>query len=261
MWFNLLRPALISPMSTVLDGFRFWWRHGACLRQAGRLCHFGDGLRLRRVRGWEVRSGRVYRRAARTLRELAPAESNAEANWARQAHQSMTAAREPIRRLYAAVLMMTTALALVAATALAVVCAVSPNVRSRLFPRDLAEGKPWYASSTAFNVAGSGFGPSSEEKLFFHTAFIADPFVEIDLGEEHILRGLRIENREDCCKERALPLDVKVLQGDTWTLVAERRAYFTTWTYDIEPVRAQKIRFCRPGTDFFHLKRISIYGQ
>ena len=30
---------------------------------------------------------------------------------------------------------------------------------------------------------------------------------------------------------------------------------------EITPVRAQKIRFERPSSDVFHLKRISVYGQ
>jgi hypothetical protein len=261
MWFKTLRQAILSPLPTVFDGLRFWRQHRLRIRRARVLCEFADGLRLRRVPAWELRSRRVYRRAASGLRELAPCESAAEADWAEIAHRALVRAQEPIRALVAGLAVIASALAVVAAVVLTLACAVSPNLRSRLFPADLAAGKAWIASSAAFGFPASGLGPSSDGPLFFHTAVVNDPFVEIDLGAEHVIRSIEIENRADCCKERALPLHVKVLTGDTWQLVAERRAWFSIWNYDITPVRAQKLRFERPGTDLFHLKRISVYGQ
>jgi hypothetical protein len=261
MWFKLLRKALRSPKSMVQGGLRFWLANRTPMRRARLLCQWADGLRLRRVSGWEARSGRVYRRAAFELRGLVPFEGDAAADWADVAHRTMARAGQPMRELAAGLGVMAGAIAAIAAVVLGVGCAASPDLRGRLFPRDLAVGRPWVASSSAFGVPASGFGPSSKEHLFFHTAVVANPYVDIDLGAEHLIRSIEVENRSDCCKERALPLDVKVLEGGTWQLVAERRAYFSTWSYDITPVRAQKIRFERPGTDFFHLKRISVYGQ
>ncbi len=261
MWFKLLRKALRSPTSMVTGGLRFWLAHRTPLRRARILCQCADGLRLHRVSGWEVRSGRVYRRVARELRDLSPVEGDAAVDWAEFAHRTMTRARQPLRELAAGLAVLAGALIAVAAIVLAVGCAASPDLRGRLFPRDLAAGKPWVASSSAFGVPASGFGPSSREQLFFHTGAVTNPYVDIDLGAEHTIRSIEVENRSDCCKARALPLDVKILDGGTWHLVAERRAYFSTWSYDITPVRAQTIRFERPGTDFFHLKRISVYGQ
>ncbi len=261
MWFKLLRKALRSPKSMVTGGLRFWLANRTPLRRARLLCQWADGLRLRRVSGWEARSGRIYRRAAFELRGFGPLEGDTTADWAEVAHRTMTRAREPMRELAAGLAVLVGALATIAAVVLGVGCAVSPDLRGRLFPRDLAAGKAWVASSSAFGVPASGFGPSSNEQLFFHTGAVTNPYVDIDLGAEHTLRSIEVENRSDCCKERALPLDVKVLKGGTWQLVAERRAYFSTWSYDITPVRAQKIRVERPGTDFFHLKRISVYGQ
>jgi len=261
MWFKPLRQALLSPLPIILKGLRFWRSHRLRIRRARVLCECADGLRLRRVPAWELRSRRVYRRAAGELRELAPFDSGAESDWGDIAHRTLARAQEPIRALAAGLAVIASAVAFVAAIVLILGCAVSPNLRGRLFPRDLAEGKPWIASSTAFGLPASGLGPASEGPMFFHTAVVQDPFVEIDLGAEHVIRSIEVENRADCCKERALPLDVKVLKGDTWQLVAERRAWFSTWNYDITPVSAQKIRFQRTGTDLFHLKRISVYGQ
>ena len=266
MWFKLIRQAILSPLPTVLAGLRFWRKNRVRIGRARVLCQCADGLRLRRVCAWELRSDRVYRRAASGLRELIPVElapvaGDPETDWANVAHRTLTQATEPIRALAAGLVVMASALAVATAIVLLVGSAISPNLRGRLFPRDLAAGRPWIASSTTLDFPSTGFGPASDEKHFFHTAAALDPYVEIDLGGEHVIRSLLVENRTDCCKERALPLDVKVLKGDTWELVAERRSPFSTWQYDIAPVRAQKIRFQRPGTDYFHLKRISVYGQ
>jgi len=261
MWFKHLRHAILSPLPTVLDGVRFWRQHRLLIRRARVLCECADGLRLRRVPAWRLRSSRVYRRAASGLRGLVPYEIPAEADWAETAHRTIIRAREPIRAMVTGLAVIASALAVVAAIVLALGCAVSPNLRGRMFPSDLAAGKPWIVNSTAYGHPTSGFGPSSEGPLFFHTDAVNGPFVEIDLGAEHVIRSIEVENRTDCCKERALPLDVKVLKGDTWQLVAERRAWFSIWSYDISPVRAQKIRFERPGNEVFHLKRISVYGQ
>jgi len=261
MWFKLLRQALLAPTSTVLGGLRFWRQHRARLRRASLLCQCADGLRLRRMPHWEVRSGRLYRRVASGLRELVPAEGNAEADASELAHSTLLRAEEPIRALFAGFTVIASALAAATAIVLLVGCLFSPSLKGRLFPRDLAAGKPWVTNSTAYGLPASGFGPSSNEHLFFHSGVVNNPYVDVDLGAEYTIRSIEVENRSDCCKERALPLDVKVLVGETWQLVAERRAYFSTWSYDITPVRAQKIRFERPGTDLFHLKRISVYGQ
>jgi hypothetical protein len=266
MLFRLIRQAIQSPLPTVRDGLRFWRQHRARFRRARLLCQCADGLRIRRVRDWKLRSDRVYRRATSGLRELVPVELvpvnvGAETDWANAAHCTLTRAQEPIRALAAGLAVLATTLAMAVAIVLLFGCMISANLRGRLFPRDLAAGRPWLVSSTAFGQPGSGFGPTSNKELFFHSAGAADPYVEIDLGDEHVIRSLLVENRADCCKERALPLDVRVLKGNTWQLVAERRSPFSTWKYDIAPVRAQKIRFQRPGTEYFHLKRISVYGQ
>jgi hypothetical protein len=269
MWFKLLRQALLAPTSTVLGGLRFWFQHRTRLRHARLLCQCADGLRLRRLPNWDARSSRLYRRVARGLHELVPfhadaaddAGQDAGQDWSEIAHSTLKRAQEPMRALAAGLAVMASALAVATVVVLLVGCAISPNLKGRLFPRDLAAGKPWVTNSTAFGLPASGFGPSTSEPLFFHTGNINKPHVDIDLGADYTIRGIEVENRSDCCKERALPLDVKVLVGETWQLVAERRAYFTTWSYDITPVRARKIRFERPGSEVFHLKRISVYGQ
>jgi hypothetical protein len=70
-----------------------------------------------------------------------------------------------------------------------------------------------------------------------------------------------VDNRTDCCQERALPLNFEIFDGKGWRLVAQRRAAFSVWKVDVAPVRARRVRFRRPGTGYFHLKRVSVYGQ
>jgi hypothetical protein len=257
---RLLRQTFRSPIPALVAGVRFWRQHGAGIRRARALCQFADGMSLRRVRAWEERSTRLYRHVARSL-ENHGGQKVAAQDWTLAAHRGLRAAQAP----YHAFALALVRVAVIAAAALALVllagCLVSPSFRTRIFPRDLAEGQPWMTTSSEQGMPTSGLGPSSEGNMFFHTASSLRPWVEIDLGAMHVIRKVRVENRADCCKERALPLNVEILEGDTWRLIAQRRTPFTVWSYDVGSVRARKIRLLRPGTNFFHLKRISVFGQ
>ena len=258
-----LRHAFRSPLPALAAGFRFWRRQGARLRWARTLCQAADGLRLRRVRGWETRSRRLYRRSVRSLGDLAsPVEAAAQDNDpALAARRALRRAAEPYRAFLAGFARLAIALATVTSLVLIVGCVLSASFRTRLFPRDLAAGRPWTASSADNGMAASGVGPSSEAPLFFHTTNSLNPWIEIDLGGEHVIRSVLVENRRECCQERALPLNVEVWNGDAWQLVAQRRTTFSVWKYDVGPIRGQRIRFLHPGTNYLHLKRISVYGQ
>ena len=261
-------------MPSLADGFRFWRRHGARVRRARVFCEVADGLRLRRPHGWEVRSLRLYRHAVGTLGELVPAPAlgtaaapelgqaqSALSDPALEAHRALRHAALPYRGFLVALVRLSLGLLLVVLLGLGAAAIASPAFRARLFPRDLAAGRPWNAGSGEQGLPASGVGPSSDRNLFFHTAAVQNPAVEIDLGGEHVVRAIRVDNRSDCCQERALPLDVEVWDGSGWRLIAERRAAFKVWKYDVGPVRTSKIRFRHPGTGYLHLKRISVYGQ
>lgn len=271
---RLLRQAVRSPLPSLADGFRFWRRHGARVRQARVFCEVADGLRLRRPRGWEARSRRLYRHAVGSLGELVPAHAEdtaaslalgqarpAPSDPALEARRALRHATLPYRGFLAALARFSLGLLLVALLALGAAAAASSAFRARLFPRDLAAGRPWSTRSGGQGLPASGVGTSSDDNFFFHTAAVKNPSVEIDLGGEHVVRGIRVDNRSDCCQERALPLDVEVWDGSGWRLIAERRAAFKVWKYDVGPVRTSKIRFRHPGTGYLHLKRISVYGQ
>lgn len=144
---------------------------------------------------------------------------------------------------------------------LAVGSMFSPNLGARFFSRDLALDRPWLAVDSTPGYPSSGTNPSTDGPALFHTTHLDRPWIEIDLGGEHLVSGFLIENRSDCCKERALPLNFEVFQAGEWRLMAQRRTPFSTWRIDLDPVRTARVRVLRPGRDFFHLKHISVYGR
>jgi hypothetical protein len=271
MSLSQLRQALVSPLPAVGEGVRLWRRHGARLRRARMLCACADGLRLRRAAAWQARSGRLYRRCTDTLKGLVPnldrggsatVDLDQDAGDARSAHQALALAQRPYRALAAGLLSIGALLAAGALLVVLVGSALSPSLRHRLFPRDLARGRPWTASSGELDAPTSGVGPSSSRRpLFFHTRASDHPWLEIDLGDEHLVRSVLIKNRADCCQERAIPLNVEIFDGRAWRLIAQRRSPFSTWEHDVEPVRARLVRVRLAGFGFLHLKRVSICGQ
>jgi hypothetical protein len=256
-----LRQALQSPLPLLASGLRHWRRHGARIRRARVLCQCGDGLRLRRWPAWEERARRLYRRSTGTLGALAGAEPEAQLAPALAARRALHRATAPYREFLVGLIQAAALLAAALLLVLGTASAVSPRVRGRLFPRDLAAGQPWVASSSHEGLPVSSIDPRSAGPMFFHTQASNNPNVEIDLGADHVIRGVLVENRADCCQERALPLNVEVWKDGAWQLIAQRRTAFTTWAYDVAPVRARRIRFLRPGVSFLHLKRISVFGQ
>jgi hypothetical protein len=255
------RTGLFLPFGAIADGVRYWREHGARIRRARVWRQYGDAIFVQRLRDYQVRSERLYRRVLASLRACPGFEDDRAGALSEQARRALGRAERPLRKLEAGVAVIAGALALLVLVVVLLACAMSPSVRSRFFPADLAAGRPWVASNADPGYAPSGFGPSGTGPAFFHTTSMERPSIEIDLGDEHVVRSVLIENRADCCRERALPLDVEVFDGRSWRLVAERRSPFTTWRYDIDPVRTRKVRLVRAGVGFFHLKRISVYGQ
>jgi hypothetical protein len=241
-------------------GWRHFRAHGGRIGRARWLCASADGTRLRQVPFWQARSRRLYRAATAELQPVvAVGESSDDAGLT--AHRALRAAREPYRDA-AIALVEVAVIAVAAAIAVVLVAsAVSPSARAGIFPRDLAEDRPWTASSSDQGYPQSGTGAWSTGVTFFHTLPSENPYVEIDLGAEHTLRRIEIENRKDCCRERALPLNVEVLEGGHWRLIAQRRAPFSTWSQEVAPVRARKVRVMRPGNTYLHLRRISLYER
>jgi hypothetical protein len=126
---------------------------------------------------------------------------------------------------------------------------------------DFARGKTWRASSD-FQTGGC---KSPEQRCddspyyFFHTRVEPNPWVEIDLGGPKTFTRLRIDNREDCCYERAVPLVVEVSDdAKRWKQVAWRKQAFTRWNVDLPPTSARFVRIRVKGEGPLHLKGVRV---
>jgi hypothetical protein len=128
---------------------------------------------------------------------------------------------------------------------------------------DLAAGREWLASS---NYGSGGCASPAQTCLgndayFFHTA-VEDhnPWIEFDLTADELVSVVKVDNRQDCCAERAAPLLVEVSRDHQgWQPVAQRDAVFSSWRASFEPVRARWVRLRAPQGGPLHLSRVRIY--
>jgi hypothetical protein len=263
--------ATVTTLATFAVGWRFYRGHGGAVRRARGFCQIADLLELRRPRDWQRRARRLYQRAARDLAPAVAAADDADTQAsdpqrppdpAARARQLLRAAEAPYRRT--ALALGATAAALGASVALVVVigCWISPALRTRLFPPDLAAHAPWVASSAVAPNPIRGVGPHTARlPLFFHTQSSDHPWIEIDLGAPRTIRSLRVENREDCCQASALPLNLEIFDESlrAWRIVTQRRAGFDVWTRSFAPERVRRVRLRLAGSGVLHLKRIALY--
>lgn len=125
---------------------------------------------------------------------------------------------------------------------------------------NLAAGKPWTASSTAFacfpekhNCGGLRAG------VFFHTQMEHEPWLRIDLGAEQEIERIELQNRLDCCQDRAVPLVVELSKdGTRFHTVARRAEVFDVWHTKIRPERARYVRIRVLRYSALHLERVDI---
>lgn len=208
-----------------------------------------------------VRADRLYRKAARSL----PAEGD-------DAGATIAEPRsEALRRLFAArarfraALLRTSILALpwllIVGAVIALVAQVPP-IKSYVSPKNIAARHPWRTngpSDVGAPTHGSLPGRFTD-RFFFHTAEIDQPWIEVDLEAERVISAFSVENRTDCCQERALPLVLETsLDQKTWTTVARRRGLFTKWKMSFPEQRARYVRFRSERTTNLHLKSIKVY--
>jgi hypothetical protein len=128
--------------------------------------------------------------------------------------------------------------------------------------RDLARGRPWTASSQFPGNAGCKSPEQDCQEntgFFFHTAHQDSPSIEFDLGETKKISSVIVQNRVDCCADRALPLVVEVSEDhQEWREVIRRTTEFETWRAVFETTRARWVRLRVPRGTFLHLARVRI---
>ena len=126
--------------------------------------------------------------------------------------------------------------------------------------KDLSRGRPWRASSL-FEQGCASPAQSCEEQhgFFFHTREEENPWVEFDLGQSKSFSEVRVVNRTDCCRERALPLVVEVSNDDVqWKTVDVRKGGFVTWKTRFPTAQARWVRLRVAGKAMFHLRSVRI---
>jgi hypothetical protein len=146
----------------------------------------------------------------------------------------------------------------------AVLLAIYSSVQRALRGPDLAAGKPWRASSSAFECK-----PAQREcggahtAIFFHTLQQDQPWVQIDLGSPKKFSRLDVVNRDDCCADRATPLVFEISNdGQQFKEVTRTTEPFDTWDVTFHPVTARYIRLrVDRSRTYMHLVRVSVHAK
>jgi hypothetical protein len=126
---------------------------------------------------------------------------------------------------------------------------------------DLAEGKPWQASSAYPGYTATGLKPKNPSAgAFFCTNEDVEPWLKIDLRRSQQIGGATVVNRGDCCVERAPPLIIELSSdGQQWREVARTTDKFRTWKVSFKPSQARYVRLRSLRRTFLHLKDVRIH--
>lgn len=144
---------------------------------------------------------------------------------------------------------------------LAAIVLIVSVVRDTTRPTDLAKGKPWRLSSSAGECRPDQNsclgGPTN---IFFHTNHEHQPWFELDLQGPRSFSVVEIENRTDCCPDRAIPLVVEVSNDrQSWHEVGRRTEAFDEWRAEFPPQTARYVRTRVLRHSALHLVRLSVY--
>jgi hypothetical protein len=215
----------------------------------------GDTLSWARPPGWSHRARRAYDKAFRILTPEPAGRTSTVQYAALRVHAIANERRSPVT---GAALRLGIALGVAVAAVAALLWVTVPRFRAFVAPKDLAERAAWEASSGFGNFSSRGFGPRGTP-TFFHTAAEGRPWLRLDLPREALVSTIVVDNRSDCCSERALPLNVEILDGSDYRLVCQRRAAFTSFTCRFPAARTRAVRVTLPGGGILHLSGIAVF--
>jgi hypothetical protein len=95
------------------------------------------------------------------------------------------------------------------------------------------------------------------ENMSFCTDNDAEPWIEFDFGRPTSFSSMTIENRRDCCAERAVPLIVEVRSdGSEYKEVTRRAHAFKIWKPAFQTVTARFVRLRVPRKTYLHLMSV-----
>jgi hypothetical protein len=220
------------------------------------LINLGDTLSSARPRGWRARALRAYVKATRVLGPAPDAATEITLQAAaRRAHALARSRQGPV---WSAAVRLTVAIGVAAVALFGVLWGAAPGFRALVAPVDLAKRAPWESSSKDEGFPQHGVSPLGAP-LFFHTQREDHPWLVVDLSHDAKVSAVMVDNRTDCCRERALPLDVEVLQDSGFRLVCQRRSPFSSFTCRFPPVKTRAVRVRLAGKGALHLSRVAVF--
>ncbi|MEO7668762.1 MAG: hypothetical protein ABIW57_05465 [Polyangia bacterium] len=231
------------------------------LRRAEALYQLGSALTLSRPTDWSRRSQRAFARLVRELSAVVPTvPSPALKGDATTARSLLRAARRPIWRLFWCSAGLLTVVAAAVLASAGVAALVSPRARRWMAPPDLALSARITTSSVFPDTPAPGTVPPHQQPFFFHTNAEDHPWITFDLPHIANVRTVRITTRTDCCRERTVPLNIEVPDGQGgWRLVCQRRVPFSSWTCDTGGVATAVVRVRLAAHDMLHLSQVQIF--
>ena len=142
---------------------------------------------------------------------------------------------------------------------------------------DLGGYGEWLSEHATFTLSSRADKWSANEAMLLaeedfpghyaiHTQEEEDPFLTIDLGAVHKLRGIEIENRCHSLEERAAGLTASIsCDGETWTEIWRAPDVRPRWIVVVDPP-ATEARWVRlglhtSGGTYLHLRHVRIFGD
>jgi hypothetical protein len=109
----------------------------------------------------------------------------------------------------------------------------------------------------AASKTSSVYSVFDPESMAFCTDAEDGPWIEFDFGKPTRFSSMTIENRRDCCADRAVPLIVEVRSdGSEYREVIRRAQVFKVWSPTFQPVSARFVRLRVPRKTLLHLKTV-----
>jgi len=148
---------------------------------------------------------------------------------------------------------------LVAIVVLALIGAATAGSRLMAGP-NLAEGKPWRASSTYARFSpDTGMVRGEPTEIFFHTNREDEPWVELDLGEPTLIRRVDVRNSQYWDPDQAFPLAIEgSLDGQAWRELGRKTRPFSRWRLEFEPTRVRYVRAKALKRTALHLESLEV---
>lgn len=202
----------------------------------------------------------------RTFRDFAELESAEQARLGRalrlsaeNATTALDATQNELDRIWLRRVVRLGALAL---AVVALVILISKTTSWAETGKDLASDADWSVSS--LYVAEPGCPAPSQEcaaspNFFIHTNQEESPWLMFDMKAPKSISAVRVDNRLDCCYDRAIPLIVEVSDdAKTWKEVARRTTDFSSWKAEFPTTRTRYVRLRIPKLTNLHFSRVRL---